>query len=67
MPTQLTRRIDAELGDDDQHLELRGGDAVGFHVRVDDAVLEQRSAPEQEAEVAIVEIVWREMFHLNTN
>ncbi|MNI48160.1 hypothetical protein D3C73_1027140 [compost metagenome] len=67
MTAQLARRIDAVLGDDDQHLELRGGDAVGLHVRVDDAVLEQRGAPQQQAEVAIVEIVWREMFHLNTN
>ncbi|MNL58023.1 hypothetical protein D3C87_1816250 [compost metagenome] len=65
--TELGRGIDAELGHDDQHLELRGSDAVGFHVRVDDPVLEQRSAPEQETEMAIVEIVWREMFHLNTN
>jgi hypothetical protein len=40
---------------------------VGFHVRIDDPVLEQRSAPEQKAEVAIMEIVWREMLHLNTD
>jgi hypothetical protein len=64
---QLGRGIDAELGHDDQHFELRGGDAVGFHVRVDDPVLEQRSAPEQEAEMAMLEFVWREMFHLPTN
>ncbi|MNC09022.1 hypothetical protein D3C75_566360 [compost metagenome] len=64
---QLARRIDAVLGHDDQHLELRGGDAVGFHVGVDDPVLEQRGASEQQAEMAIVEIVWREMFHLTTH
>jgi hypothetical protein len=40
---------------------------VGFHVRVDDPVLEQRGAPEQETEMAIVEVVWGEMLHLTTN
>jgi hypothetical protein len=36
-------------------------------VRIDDPVLEQSGAPEQEAEMAILEFVWREMFHLTTN
>ncbi|MDF9881890.1 hypothetical protein OKW12_003058 [Pseudomonas silensiensis] len=40
---------------------------MGLHVRVDDPVLEQRSAPEQEAEMARVEFVWGEVFHLATN
>jgi hypothetical protein len=64
--TQLGRGVDAELGHDDQHLELRGGDAVGFHVGVDDPVLEHRGAAQQQAEVAVVEVVWGEMFHPNT-
>lgn len=63
---QLGRSVDAELGHDDQHLELRGGDAVGFHVGVDDPVLEQGGAAQQEPKVAIVEIVWGEVFHLTT-
>ncbi|MCY1175522.1 hypothetical protein D9M73_157640 [compost metagenome] len=66
MTAQLARRIDAVLGHDDQHLELRGGDAVGFHVGVDDPVLEQRGTPEQQAEMAILEIFRGEMFHLTT-
>ena len=60
---QLRRGIDAELGHDDQHLELRGGDAVGFHMGVDDAVLEDRGAAEQQAEVAVMEVVRGEVRH----
>ena len=39
---QLGRGIDRVLSHDDQHLELRGGDAVRLHVRVDDAIFKQR-------------------------
>ena len=66
MPAQLGRGVDAELGHDDQHLELRGGDAVRFHVGIDDTVLEQRGTTEQQAEVAMFEFFRGEMLHGST-
>ena len=63
---QLGRGVDAKLGNDDHHLELRGGDAVGFHVGVDDPVLEQRGTAEQQAEMAVFEFVRGEMLHVLT-
>ncbi|MNN76617.1 hypothetical protein D3C81_1930150 [compost metagenome] len=66
MAAQLGRGVDAVLGHDDQHLELRGGNAVGFHVGVDDPILEQGGAPQQETEVAIAKVFRGEMFHLTT-
>jgi hypothetical protein len=35
-------------------------------VGVDDPILEQRGTAEQHAEMAIVEVAWGEMLHLDT-
>ncbi|MNP63522.1 hypothetical protein D3C76_1589300 [compost metagenome] len=61
--TQLGRGVDAVLGDDDQHLELRSGNAVGLHVAVDDAVFDQRGAAQKHAEGAVLEVFRGVMLH----
>ncbi|MNG19259.1 hypothetical protein D3C84_1034010 [compost metagenome] len=61
--TQFGGRIDAVLGDDDQHLELRGGNAEVLQVAVENAVFDHRGTAQEHADDAGLEVFGGEVRH----